>query len=260
MYVRPRAMRAATWSETWSERVRCVVDDGRGHARAAHGGRQQMHTEVMVRARDGARGDDVAEVGALAGSVRVKQAASMGMFWLQRDAPAACVAPCLELEEDANQQQQDQLDGEQGADGNDPRQKPAAAECRPTLSMRTASSTALQRCTHADAGTKDARAGEQARRERACGAAGGAHASASRIDQPESSASQSCQGEKLIPTLHDQQQRQGNRESSSTRSTFAARVGAGGGERRERMAVAARIGVAMGEMQVGRRAVGLLYE
>ena len=51
---------------------------------------------------------------------------------------------------------------------------------------------------------------------------------------------------------------QGSRESSSTGSTFATRGEGGGAERREHMGVTARIGVAMGEMQVGRRAVGLL--
>ena len=167
------------------------MDDGLGHARAAHGGRQGEHAEQMVGARDGAWGSGHAQVGVAEGSVRVLQAASMRMFWLRQGTPAACVAPGLELEEDVHQQQQVQLEGEQDADGNDPRQKPAAAECRPTLSMRTVSSTAVQRCTHADAGTKDARAGEQARRERACGAAGGAHESTteeSRIDQPGSTA------------------------------------------------------------------------
>ena len=57
-----------------------------------------------------------------------------------------------------------------------------------------------------------------------------------------------------IPVTNDynsafdrQQQQQGNRESSSTRSTFATRGETGEGERRERMGVTARIGVAMGE-------------
>ena len=40
---------------------------------------------------------------------------------------------------------------------------------------------------------------------------------------------------------------QGSRESSSTGSTFATRGEGGGAERRERMGVTARIGVAMGE-------------
>ena len=100
--------------------------------------------------------------------VRVLQAVSVGMFWLKRDAPAACVAPDLELEEDTHHQQQAQVDGEQDAGGKDLRQKPAAAEWRPTLSMRTVSSTAVQRCAHADAGAQDARASGQDTRERAC--------------------------------------------------------------------------------------------
>ena len=181
------------------------------------------------------------------------QAASMGMFWLQHDTPAASVAPGLELEEDDNQQQQVQLDGEQDADGNDLRQKHAAAEWRTTHSMRTVSSMAVQRCTHVDAGAQDARAGGQERRERACGAAGGAHKSTieeSRIDQPGSSASQ---GENLVPAFDPQQQQQGRRESSSTGSTFATRGEGGGAERRERMGVTARIGVAMGEARGGAR-------
>ena len=66
----------------------------------------------------------------------------------------------------------------------------------------------------------------------------------------------SLRGESLsgnVKIVHDdQQQRQGIGSClSSTRSTFAARVGAGGGERRERMGVTARIGVAMGEVRVG---------
>ena len=183
--------------------------------------------------------------------MRVLQAVSVGMFWLKRDAPAACVAPDLELEEDTHHQQQAQVDGEQDAGGKDLRQKPAAAEWRPTLSMRTVSSTAVQRCAHADAGAQDARASGQDTRERACGAAGGAQASASRIDQPKSSACQDGQGEKLVPALSDQQQQQGNRELSSTRSTYATRIGAGGGKRRERVGVTARIGMAMGGMQAG---------
>ena len=118
VYVRPRAMRAATWSETWSERVRLVVDDRRGNVCVAHGGQQQEHVEVVVAARDGAKGGGAAEVGAAARAVRVVQAASAGMFWLQHDTPAACVVPGLELEEGAQQQQQVQLEGEQDADGD----------------------------------------------------------------------------------------------------------------------------------------------
>ena len=244
----------ATWSETWSERVQRVMNDGRGHARVAHDERQDESAEQVAGAGDGTREGGAAKVGTAGGSVRVLQAASVGMFWLRHDTPAACVAPGLELEEDIHQQQQVQLDGEQDADGNDLRQKPAAAECRPTHSMRTVSSTAEQRCTHADAGAQDARAGGQERWERACGAAGGAHKStieeSSRIDQPPSSTSQS---ENLVPAFDPQQQQQGNRESSSTGSTFATRGEGGGAERRERMGVTARIGVAMGEARGGAR-------
>ena len=189
--------------------------------------------------------------------MRVLQAASVGMFWLRHDTPAACVAPGLELEEDIHQQQQVQLDGEQDADGNDLRQKPAAAGWRPTHSMRTVSSAAVQRCTHADAGARDARAGGHERRKRACSAAGGAGASASkesRIDQPTSS---ECQSENSVPTFDRQQQQQEEiRASSSTTRTSATRGGTGGGEtgggeRRERMGVTARIEAAMGEVRVG---------
>ena len=229
-----------------------AVDDGRGHARAAHGGRQGEHAEQMVGARDGARRSGPAQVGVAEGSVRVLQAASMRMFWIQQGTPAACVAPGLELEEDPHQQQQVHLDGEQDADGNDSRQKPAAAKQRTMHSMRTVSSTAVQRGTHADAGAQDARAGGHGRRERACSAVGGAGASAieSRIDQPKNSA---CQSENLVPASDTQQQQQEQeiRGSSSTTSTSATRGRAGGGERRERTGVTARIGVAMGEMRVG---------
>ena len=46
---------------------------------------------------------------------------------------------------------------------------------------------------------------------------------------------------------------QGSRESSSTGSTFATRGEGGGAERRERMGVTERIGVAMGEVRGGAR-------
>ena len=51
----------------------------------------------------------------------------------------------------------------------------------------------------------------------------------------------------------DERQQQGSRESSSTGSTFATRGEGGGAERRERMGVTARIGVAMGEARGGAR-------
>ena len=49
------------------------------------------------------------------------------------------------------------------------------------------------------------------------------------------------------------ERQQGSRESSSTGSTFATRGEGGGAERRERMGVTARIGVAMGEARGGAR-------
>ena len=56
-----------------------------------------------------------------------------------------------------------------------------------------------------------------------------------------------------VPAFDPQQQQQASRESSSTWSTFATRGEGGGAERRERMGVTARIGVAMGEARGGAR-------
>ena len=101
------------------------------------------------------------------------QAASMGMFWVQHDTPAASVAPGRELEKAIHHQQQVQLDGEQDADGNNLRQKHGAAEWRPTHSMRTVSSMAEQQCTHADAGAQDTRAASGERTSATRGGTGG---------------------------------------------------------------------------------------
>ena len=56
----------------------------------------------------------------------------------------------------------------------------------------------------------------------------------------------------LFHKRQNERQQQGIGESSSATSTFAIRDDAGTrGERRERMGVTARIGVAMGEVRVG---------
>ena len=176
VYVRLRAMHAETWSETWSARVRRVVADGRAHAHGAHGAGSVDRVQGVGGARDGTDGRGAGQDGITVGGERALHAVSMGMCWVESHAPADCVAPALELQEDVKQQQLVQHEHEHEADGSDPRQSIAAAHLRTLHSVRTVSSMAMPCGTQADARARDAWESAVERREQARGAAGAAGA------------------------------------------------------------------------------------